>query len=88
MLDQILFQINWKIKYGVFNDANVAIAVTDLQGKIVANLREEFHTADKYEAVWEPGAYIPDGVYFVLIKINDLQVHHLKVVKKGGYNSY
>ncbi len=81
------FSDELEIKYGVFNDANVAISVTDMQGKIVANLREEFHVADKYTAVWNPHGNLPNGTYFVLIKINDLQVHHLKVVRKKGYST-
>lgn len=70
------------IQYGVFKKAQVSLLVYDAQGKLVANLEESTLPPQKYEAVWEPSAYLPNGHYFVALKINDLQVHYLKVIRK------
>jgi len=75
------FQESLTIKYGVFNKSKVSIAVFDLKGRSVAVLEDRELTPEKYEAVWTPGAYFPNGHYFVALKINDLQVHYLKVTK-------
>lgn len=78
------FSDTLEIKYGVFTASVVSISVTDLQGRVVAEITEENHAADKYTAVWNPKKELPNGVYFVLIKINGLQVHHLKVVRNAS----
>jgi len=79
------FSDQLEIEYGVFKDSEVALEVTDVSGKTIAVLKKEHHTPDKYTAVWRPEKALPAGYYFVLIKINDLQVHHLKVTKQGYY---
>lgn len=71
-----------KIRYGVFHKAKVGLSVFDLQGREVANLEERTLAADKYDAVWQPDASLPNGHYFVALKINDLQVHYLKLVRQ------
>ncbi len=70
-----------EIKYGVFQDAKVSLLVFDLEGRQVATLEEQGLTAEKYTAIWEPSAYMPDGIYFVALKINEMQVHYLKIIK-------
>lgn len=70
------------IKYGVFRSAKVSLLVFDIQGRQVATLEERRLSAEKYEAVWKPDSQLPDGHYFVALKINDLQVHYLKVLRK------
>lgn len=80
------FQEEVKIEYGVFKDANVSIQITDVKGNVVAMLKDEPHTAEKYTAIWQPSSYLPDGYYFAIIKINDIQVHHLKIMRQAsGY---
>lgn len=69
------------IKYGVFNSAYVGLFVYDVEGKQVAILEESYLTSEKYEATWIPDVTLPSGHYFVAIKINDLQVHYLKIMK-------
>ena len=71
------------INYGVFRDAKVGLSVFDLQGRRVANLEEKHLTAEKYSAEWHPDNSLPKGHYFIALKVNDLQVHYLKVVKMG-----
>ncbi|MDA9773489.1 T9SS type A sorting domain-containing protein [Saprospiraceae bacterium] len=71
-----------KIHYGVFKKAKVGLIVYDMQGREVAVLEDEVKTPEKYFAYWKPGAYTAPGHYFVALKINDLQVHYMKVVKK------
>ncbi len=67
------------IRYGVYRKAKVSLLVFDMQGREVATLEERTLNADQYDAVWEPDANLPNGPYFVALKINDLQVHYLKI---------
>lgn len=76
------FSDNLTIKYGVFKTSKVGLLVYDMQGREVANLEEKTLNAEKYEAVWSPDSSLPNGHYFVALKINDLQVHYLKVVRQ------
>ena len=70
-----------KIKYGVFKSADVHLTVHDVHGNLIADLAKKQLRPEKYEAIWRPDAQLPKGHYFVALKINDLQVHYLKVVK-------
>lgn len=72
-----------EINYGIFNEAVTRIVVYDMQGKQVAELEEQTLGAEKYTAVWDPKADLPDGHYFITLKINDQQVHYVKVVKQS-----
>lgn len=70
------------IQYGVFKAAKVSLLVFDIQGRQVATLEERQLSAEKYEAIWEPEMQLPNGHYFIALKINDLQVHYLKVLRR------
>jgi len=70
-----------EIDYGVFRQAKVSLFVYDLHGQTIAKLEENSLSPEKYNAVWSPGN-IPNGYYFIALKINDLQVHYLKVLKQ------
>ena len=72
-----------QINYGVFQKAKVSIQVFDIQGILVANLQELNLNPEKYTAEWRSGSNIPLGHYFVALKINDIQVHYLKVIKES-----
>lgn len=69
------------IKYGVFKKAKVGILVYNLEGKEIAVLEDRIMPANKYEATWNPEESLKPGYYFISIRINDLQVHYLKVQK-------
>jgi len=69
------------IKYGVYRNAKVKLEILDLKGNQVASVAEEQLSPEKYEAQWTPDSSIPDGHYFVILKINDLQVSYKKVQK-------
>lgn len=71
-----------EIKYGVFKRSQVGLVVYDLQGKEVAILENSEMTPGKYSAFWSPDPYANSGHYFIALKINDLQVHYLKVIKQ------
>lgn len=71
------------IKYGVFKKAKVSLFAFDMNGKQVAKLEERELQPEKYEATWNPEAQLPNGHYFIALKVNDLQVHYLKVLKQG-----
>tara|TARA_B100000508_G_C11463982_1_gene280604 strand:- start:902 stop:1858 length:957 start_codon:yes stop_codon:yes gene_type:complete len=70
-----------RIRFGVFQGAEVGLAVFNIQGNKVATLESSNLQADKYEVVWQPDSGIPNGFYFIALTINDLQVHYLKVSK-------
>ena len=76
------------INYGVFQAAEVTLLVFDMLGKEVATLAKRSHTPEKYNATWTPNAALPNGYYFVAIKINDIQVHYLKVKYERTNNTY
>ncbi|MEY2924894.1 MAG: hypothetical protein RLZZ337_1442 [Bacteroidota bacterium] len=67
------------IKYGVFRQAEVSLLVFDLQGRIVAHLEKKTMSPEKYESVWRPNAELPNGHYFIALKLEEIQVHYLKV---------
>jgi len=70
------------IKYGVFAKSKVKIMVVDILGNTVAKIDEQHLDAEKYEVRWQPNGDLPSGHYFIILTINDLQVHYLKVLKK------
>ena len=72
-----------QINYGVFQEAKVSIQVFDIHGRLVANLQELNLKPEKYTAEWRPDSNIGPGHYFVALKINDVQVHYLKVIKES-----
>jgi len=72
-----------KIEYGVFTNSKVSLLVYDLEGKLIATLEERTLHPEKYEAIWKPDSTLPNGHYFIALKMNDLQVHYLKVIKQG-----
>lgn len=76
------FSNKLEINYGVFRDAKVSLFVYDLYGRTVAKLEEKSLTSEKYTAVWQPDSNLPNGYYFIALKMNDLQVHYLKVLKR------
>ncbi|HEY9113904.1 MAG TPA: T9SS type A sorting domain-containing protein [Bacteroidales bacterium] len=68
------------INYGIFREANISLLVFNLQGQMVATLEERRLTSGKYTAEWKPQSELPGGIYFVALKINEMQVHYQKVV--------
>jgi len=73
------FTSSLQINYGVFKAAEVSLLVFDMQGRKVAILEQQKLTPEKYNAQWTPDADLPNGHYFIALKINELQVHYLKV---------
>ena len=71
-----------EIKYGVFQKAKISLFVYDIQGNIVANLDEQQLHPEKYDIIWKPESNLPNGHYFIALKVNDLQVHYLKVIRQ------
>ena len=82
------FSSRLQIYYGVFNTAEVSLLVFDLQGRQVASLEQRKLTPEKYTADWTPDAELPNGRYFIALKINELQVHYVKVQFTRSANSY
>ena len=71
-----------QINYGVFKPSNVKLEVYSMDGQLVASINEQELVAEKHTAIWKPQVDLPSGVYFCVLKINDLQVHYKKIVKK------
>lgn len=67
--------------YGIYQASSVTIQIFDLEGVMVATLDESFLQAQKYSATWTPDPNLPAGIYFAALKINDLHVHYLKLMK-------
>jgi len=70
------------IKYGVFQQAKVSLFVYSIEGKIVAELNKQQLNPQKYEVIWKPDSKLENGHYFIALKINDLQVHYIKVIRQ------
>lgn len=75
------FKDQLNIRYGVFKKSTINISVFDSSGRAIATLEEKSVLADQYDAKWLPDPNLPNGIYFIALKINDLQVHYQKVVK-------
>ena len=67
--------------YGVFRKAHVAIQVFNIQGALVAALETKHLQPAKYQTHWIPDSALPAGVYIAVLKVNELQVHYVKLVK-------
>ncbi len=78
------FTTEVEIRYGVFNPSQVSLTVYDVNGRKIARLEERDLKPEKYIAHWRPEANMPSGPYFVALRINDLQVHHLRLIKTGS----
>ena len=66
----------------MFQKARVSILVYNIEGKIVAELDKQQLNPQKYEVIWEPENNLANGHYFIALKINDLQVHYMKLVRQ------
>jgi protocatechuate 3,4-dioxygenase beta subunit len=75
------FSTHMDIFYGVFQRAQVRIDAYDQHGVKVARLVDREMSPQKYTASWNDVQFLPAGHYWITIRINELQVHYLKVVK-------
>lgn len=75
------FSDHLDIFYGVFQRAHVRIDAYDQHGVRVVRLVDQEMSPQKYTASWNDVQFLPAGHYWITIRINDLQVHYLKVVK-------
>jgi flagellar hook assembly protein FlgD len=66
-------------------DAEVSIAVYDIQGRKVAGLVSEFMTAGIHDVAWngtdEKGTSLASGVYFCRVQVNNREALMEKLVK-------
>ncbi len=70
------------INYGIFKSSNVKIEVYNMAGQLVASISESQLNAEKYTATWKPHSNLSPGAYFCVLRVNDLQVHYKKIIKK------
>lgn len=76
------FSDSLKIRYGIFSSARTSLSIYNINGKLIATIEKNNLASGKYEAIWKPDNSLPKGHYFITLKINDLQVHYLKVLKQ------
>mgnify|MGYP006960983017 CR=1 FL=1 len=76
-IDYLQLICNFSINTNYF----CSIQIFDIQGSLIAVLDEQHLEPEKYKAIWRPDARVSAGVYFAILKLNDLQVHYLKIVK-------
>lgn len=74
------FKSQLNIDYGVFKNSKVSLLVFDMNGQKVADLEERQLNTGKYSAIWNPNSSLPKTYYFIVLKINDMQVHYKKVL--------
>ncbi len=70
------------INYGVYKPSNIKIEIYDMLGQLVARIGEKQLNPEKYTVIWKPQTSLPSGTYFCVLKINALQVHYKKIIKK------
>jgi protocatechuate 3,4-dioxygenase beta subunit len=70
-----------ELNYGIYQESQVAIQIFDVQGSMVATLDESRLQPQKYTSLWIPEAYLPAGIYFAALKINNLHVHYVKLLR-------
>jgi protocatechuate 3,4-dioxygenase beta subunit len=75
------FTTQIEINFGVFQKANVSIQVFNNNGILVAVLDQNKLKPHKYTVIWIPENQLQNGIYFVSLKLNDLQVHYKKIIK-------
>lgn len=76
------FKDSLEIKYGVFENSKINISIFDLNGNQVANLNENAKLKGKHKVTWRPDSNLATGHYFIALKVNDLQVHYLKIIRE------
>jgi len=70
------------IKFGVFKSAKISLHVHNALGNVVAILEDKEFTPEKYTSVWTPDSNLAKGIYYISLKVNDFQVHYLKIVRQ------
>ena len=74
------FQDSINIRYGVFQRSKVAVKVFDMEGRMVSSIEDQELSPEKYTATWTPDSGTANGHYFIVLQINEIQVHYQKVV--------
>ncbi|HET6244360.1 MAG: T9SS type A sorting domain-containing protein [Bacteroidetes bacterium] len=70
-----------EIEYGVFLPARVEVKIFNMSGNLIKDFNEGKLQPQKSKLRWEGGKDLPAGIYWVSLKINDMQVHYQKIVK-------
>ncbi len=64
------------IKYSLATDGNVNLVVYDIMGRVVTTLLQEKQQAGQYTCIWsgttDGGGAAPSGVYFILLRTENL----------------
>ncbi len=69
------------IRFGVFQASEVTLYVFGSDGKTIAEMKQGKLSPEKYEVKWRPASGLSSGIYFIVLQINDLQVHYVKLLK-------
>jgi protocatechuate 3,4-dioxygenase beta subunit len=76
------FEEKVAIQYGVFKEDKISLQIIDSSGKIIETLVNEKQKPDKYNIVWQPKKKLANSVYYLVLKVNDLQVSYQRLLKK------
>lgn len=75
------FNDNLVINFGVFEYARVSILLVDTKGSFIEILKSQNLNQQKYQRTIKIDNNLPRGIYFVVLKINELQSHYQKIIK-------
>ena len=70
------------IQYGVFKVDKISLQIIDSSGKIIETLVNEKQNPNKYNIVWHPDKKLSNMVYYLVLKVNDLQVSYQRLLRK------
>ncbi|MEX1189362.1 MAG: hypothetical protein WED33_08895 [Bacteroidia bacterium] len=76
------------INFGVFRASKVSLKVFNLAGVLVADIDSLDLSPEKYTVDWKPSPDLPSGNYFIILTLDNLQVHYLKILKSPTLRSY
>tara|TARA_B100001115_G_scaffold150237_1_gene119482 strand:+ start:562 stop:1506 length:945 start_codon:yes stop_codon:yes gene_type:complete len=70
-----------QFEYGVFQKGKTELVIVNLDGTQIDIVVDEVQNPKRYFVQWEINQNLPSGTLLAILKINDLQVHHQKIIK-------
>ncbi len=71
------------IYFGLFRDAKVSIQIMDVNGMVVDQLSQGSLKSGKHTVVWEAPSQLSVGIYWIVLTVNEMQVHSEKVMRQS-----
>jgi len=73
---------NLEVEIGVFKKSKVKLQIVNLEGKEIETLVDEVLIPNKYKFKWNTSRKVSSGMYYVILKINSLQVSYKRIFKE------